>query len=198
MQLLNVSTLPIYLPFDQAHVPFGDPFEDASITSSVTAIVTLPGYDAPIAGQGLIFSDLTGSVESASLSAQVLYYIIAPIAGDTFAISATKGGAPLATTAAVAAGAFTAHLVTGETDGVPLPFKPNNTVLAVNQNAFSVTLMGANDKAAPVQGTYGGAPQGPSTLNVIASIAGGSMALVNLSYDWLQTSASGTISLIQN
>ena len=198
MQLLAVSTLPIYLPYDEAHVPFGDPFEDASITSSVTGIVTLPGYDAPVAGQGVLFSDLTaGAIESAGLAVQTIYYVVAPIAGDTFALASSKTTGALSTTAAVAAGAFTAHLVTGETDGVPLPFKPNNTALAVNLNAYPVTLMGASDKSNPTAGNYT-APQGPGTLNVIATVASGAMQLVSLSYDWLQTSASGTVFLLQN
>lgn len=198
MQLLKVSTLPIYLPYDEAHVPFGDPFEDASITSSVTGIVTVPGYDAPLVNDKVLFSDLTaGALESAGLSVQKVYYVAAPIAGDTFALASVANGGALSTTLAVAKGAVTIHLVSDQVDGVPLPFKPNNTALAVNQNAFAVTLMGANDTSAQTPGNYVG-PAGPGTLNVISTVPANSMQLVTLSYDWLQTSASGTVSLIQN
>jgi hypothetical protein len=198
MQLLKVSTLPIYLPYDEAHVPFGDPFEDASITSSATGLVTAPGYDAPAVNDKILFSDLTaGAIESAGLSVQTVYYVAAPISGDSFAIASVAGGGALGTTAAVAAGAFTLHLISDQVDGVPLPFKPNNTALAVNLGANPVTLMGAPDKSNPQPGTYS-APQGPGTLSVIATVPNGAMVLVTINNDWIQASASGTLYLIQN
>jgi hypothetical protein len=197
MQLLKVSTLPIYLPYDEAHVPFGDPFEDASITSAAAGVVTVPGYDAPVLNDRVLFSDLTpGAMESAGLAVQTVYYVVAPSA-DTFELASVPSGTGLPTLAAVAKGSVTVHLISGQVDGVPLPFKPNNTALAVNQNAYAVTLMGANDTSAQTPGNYVG-PAGPGTLNVISTVPANSMQLVTLSYDWLQTSASGVVSLIQN
>jgi hypothetical protein len=199
MQLLNVTTLPIYLPYDTAHVPFGDAFEDVSITSSVTAIVTVPGYDAPQLYDRIIFSDLTsGAIESTGLAVQTIYYVQGSIAGDTFAISSTSGGNPLPTLAALVSGSATVHLISGQVDGVTLPFKPGYTVLVENNNPYAVSLYGAPDKNPNLAiGNYQ-PPQGPGAATLIATLTSGQQTLVQLGFDWIYTSASGTLTLQQN
>ncbi len=44
MQILNVTNLPIYLPYDKAPVPFGDPIEGITCTSAAPGVITAPGY----------------------------------------------------------------------------------------------------------------------------------------------------------
>mgnify|MGYP000547166146 CR=1 FL=1 len=64
----------------------------------------------------------------------------------TFNVSATKGGASI-NTAQAATGTITAHLLSNQTYGVVLPFKPGNTVLL--QGAAGLILP-------PVTGTAAG------------------------------------------
>jgi hypothetical protein len=193
MQLLNVSSgLPIYLPYDTAAVPFGDPISDISVTSSTTGVVTAPGY-APVLNDAVQFSASgAGSAVPGGITAFKTYYVIAP-SGDTFSISTAKGGSAVATTD-TGAGLLTLHLVSGEVDGVVIPFKPGNTAVALNIGATNLTLQGASDTNVT---TYGD-PQGPDSWNTIATVNSGTAKLVQLSYDWIRVTSSGTLVLLQN
>lgn len=197
MQILNVAQLPIYLPYDKAAVPFGDPFSDISVTSSTTGIITAPGYDAPAAGDAFQLSaspsGATAGVLPGGTAVATTYYVIAPISGDTFAFSATKGGSAVATTS-TGTGLLTLHLVSGETDGVVIPFKPGYSAIALNLGATNLTLQGASDTNTT---TYGD-PQGPGSWNTIATVNSGTASLVQLSYDWIRSTSSGTLVLLQN
>ena len=103
-------------------------------------------------------------------------------------------------------GTVIVHLLSNQVDGTTIPFKPGNTVLAMNggnagtsvstaANAFAaITLFGAPDLT-----TVYGNPIGPGTWNVISTIAFGAPKLVTLNYDWIVASAStSTLVLLQN
>lgn len=206
MQILNVTTLPIYLPADKAAIPFGDPLSDISVTSSTTAVITAPGY-VPVLNDAVQFSASinssgTAGVLPGGITAATTYYVISP-STDTFSISTTKGGAAVATTS-TGAGLLTLHLVSNQFWGTLGPFKPNNSCVALNLTGSSITLQGAADASAPVPGGTGvnnggyGNPQGPGTWNTIATVASGTATLVTLSYDWIRATSAGTLVLLQN
>lgn len=196
MQLLNVGQLPIYLPYDYAHVPFGDPIEGVTATVAAPGIITVPGYDNPVAGDQIAFTYLSGGSLPAPLTtigstgAVTVYYVVAPISGDTFAVSATKGGSAITTTSA--GSLVVAHLLSGQVDGVTLPFKPGNTVVVENNSGSTLILQGANDANNGV-----GPPQGPGSFSTILSLATGAQGMCQLGYDWIKCN-SGTLSLMQN
>lgn len=199
MQVLSLvsgtTPLPIYLPADIAPVPFGDPLSDVTITSSTTAIVSVPGYDNPQANDAVAFSVVSGNTLASGLTVGAVYYVVAPISGYTFAVSATKGGAAIATTTSTTAGKpATVHLLSKQVYGPNLPFKPGSTAVALNVQTSAQTLQGASD----VNSGFGN-PGGPGSFSTIATVAGGSAQLVTLSADWIQVSATaGGLILLQN
>jgi hypothetical protein len=199
MQLLNVSTLPIFLANDEAHAPFGDPFNDATITSnSAGAVITVPGYDSPTAGDLVVFTAEATYTLASGLAVGTVYYVVSP-SGDTFSVSATSGGSAIGTTTSNStAGQVTVHLVSDQVDGVTIPFKSGNSAIALNLSGASITLQGAPDKL--ITGAWGtfGVPGGPGTWSTIATIASGAAALVLLSSDWIRVTSSGTLLLLQN
>lgn len=214
----TAGTAPIYLPYDLAPVPFGDPLA-ASWTAATPTVVTVPGYtpangDAialSIAGTSGFLSSLSGLT---TISAQLnTTYYASSASGQTFTLSTQKASAAtpagvlsMITTGMQLGGQNFVHLLSNQIDGPLLPFKPGNTVLAMNGGAIagtgtlvgSITLMGAADKSATlVTGTYG-APLGPSTFSVIATIGFGTPKLVQLSNDWIvATGSTSTLILIQ-
>lgn len=203
MQLLAVTALPIYLPADKAPVPFGDPLSDATITLASPGVFTVPGY-APTVGDAISFSipvpippAAAGTLPVAVTVGTVYYVQALSGAAGGFNISATKGGAAI-NTATASTGVITAHLLSGETYGVTLPFKPGNTVLVENNSGGTLVLQGAPD--VNVNGTWGsyGNPGGPGTFVTLATLVAGQQALVNLSQDWIRLSSAGTLWLIQN
>jgi|GEM_PF-6917135 len=124
MQILNVTNLPIYLPGDKAPLPFGDPFEDATATAASPGVFQVPGYDNPVAGDSLAFTFLAGGSIPGGINPAQTYYVVNPTAGaGTFNVAATKGGTAINTTSTGAS--LVAHLLSGEVDGVTLPFKPH-------------------------------------------------------------------------
>jgi hypothetical protein len=211
-----VSALPVYLPYDSAVVPFGDPFNDVTITSSTTAVVTVPGY-TPVAGQIVGFTATSGNTIASGIngyapagysssgaggSASGLYYIVAPISGNTFAVSATKGGSAVATTTSnSASGQVVIHLLSLQVDGTLRPFKPGATVVAMNIGATNVTLQGASDvnELGPGQVYPSGKnpPGGPGVYSTLATVNSGTAALVVLQADWINASG-GSLILLQN
>jgi len=214
-----LGTQPIYLPTGLAPIPFGDPFA-ASLTAATPSVVTVPGYfpsngDAiaiSIAGTSGFLTSLAG-LTTISLQPNVTYYV-SSASGQTFTLSTIKASA--ATPATVLASITTlgqfggmpfVHLLSNQPDGTLVPFESGATVLAMNGGAVagtgtlvgSVTLMGAADKNSTLAtGSYG-APLGPSTFSVIATIGFGTPKLVQLSNDWIvATGSTSTLILLQN
>jgi hypothetical protein len=213
------GTQPIYLPYDKAPIPFGDPLA-ATWTAATPTVVTVPGYlptngDAvalSIAGTSGFLTSLAGLT---TISAQLnTTYYVSSATNDTFTLSTQKASAAtpagvlsMITTGMQLGGQDFVHLLSNQVDGTTLPFKPDNTVLAMNGGAVagtgvitgSITLMGAPDlNTTLATGTYG-APLGPGTYSVIATIAFGAPKLVQLSYDWIvATGSTSTLILIQN
>ena len=196
MQILNVTNLPIYLPLDKAPVPFGDPINGVSATVATPGIITIPDY-APTVNDAVSFSFQSGGSLPAPLVVGTTYYVQGSISGNGAAFSATKGGAAITTT--TAGSLITAHLVSGETDGVVLPFKPGWTVVVENNTGGTLVLQGAADVnvAAPGTNTYN-PPGGPGTWNTIVSVTANNRALAQLTYDWIRVSTAATLTLVQN
>jgi hypothetical protein len=194
MQVLNVTLLPIYLPYDVAPVPFGDPFSDATITLASPGVVSVPGY-VPVNGQAIVFSiPVGGGTLPAAIVAGTTYFIVGAVpATGAFNVSATKGGAAI-NTATASTGIVTAHLVSAEVDGVVLPFKTGNTVVVMNLTGGSLTLQGAPD----LNTTQYGNPQGPGAFVTLAVVPATSAALAQLSQDWIRVSTAATLVLLQN
>lgn len=197
MQLFNASKLPIYLPYDRAPVPFGDPFSDATMTSAAPAVFTVQGYN-PLLNDKVALSATPPAVLDTAFVAGVVYYAVnITTAAGTFSLSTVANGTGQPTlTSATAAAPLTVHLVSDETDGVPLPFKPNNTVVAMNLSTATVFLETAPDLNTT---TYGN-PKGPGTATVLATVLPGTAQLVTLNNDWMLTTSvgPGTLVLLQN
>jgi hypothetical protein len=220
------GTQPIYLPYDKAPVPFGDPLA-ATLTAATPTVVTVPGY-APTRGDAVAFSpsngfltSLSGTLSTIGIVGNTTYYVTS-VSGDTFSLttqkaaavdyplsSITTGGNNINVLATQALQPFV-HLLSNQPDGPTIPFKPNNTVLAMNGGFAgaiatgsagygAITLMGAPDMNTTLAtGSYG-APLGPSTFAVIATIGFGTPKLVTLSSDWIVASGStATLILLQN
>lgn len=204
MQLFNLTaSLPVYLPYDHAHVPFGDPFNDVTITSSTTAAVTVPGY-VPTVNDAVMFSVNSGGTIASGISSNFVYYVLAILSSSTgaFSLASSKGGSAIATTTSNStSGAVTIHLLSNQVDGSLQPFKSGAQVVAINLGTTNVTLQGAADKNELAPGSIypAGAnpPGGPSTYSTIATVNSGTAALVSLSYDWINASG-GNLILLQN
>lgn len=191
MQILSVSNLPIYLPYDKAPVPFGDAIEGVTCTAAAPGVVTAPGY-VPVNGDAVALSYTAGGSMPAPLVAGQTYYVVAA-ANDTFEVSATKGGSAITTTTTGAN--LVLHLLSNQVDGVVLPFKPGNTVEVAG--AAGLILQGASDSnvAAPGQGYN--PPSGPGAWNTIATIPASGSILATLNYDWIRVSTAASLVLRQ-
>jgi hypothetical protein len=218
------GTQPIYLPYDKAPVPFGDPLA-ASLTAATPTVVTVPGYlptngDAvsiSVAGTSGFLTSLSG-LSTISFQLNTTYYV-SSASGDTFTLSTVKANAasPAFVYAAITTlgqfgGQPFVHLLSNQVDGTFVPFKSGATALAMNGGAVSgtgsstlaVTILGAPDlNTVLATGTYG-APLGPNALgttgwNVIGTIGFGAPKLVTLGYDWIvATGSTSTLILLQN
>jgi hypothetical protein len=205
MQILNLASgLPVYLPYDIAHVPFGDPFNDVTITSSHGLLAgNVPGY-AYNANDLVMFSVNSGNTIAGNVSANFVYYVVASADGaNIFNIAVTKSGAPVGwtTTSNYPSGQVVAHLISNQVDGTVAPFKSGASCVALNLGSNPVWLVSAAD-------TYGGTPGvvpalgqtppgGPGAFSVVAALAAGAAALVTLNNDWIKAS-NGAIVLLQN
>ena len=203
---------PIYLPYDKAPVPFGDPLA-ATVTSANPGVFTVPGY-LPTLNDAVSFTiqGTTGFLSTLAGLATVgqpstTYYVVSP-STDTFELSTAKGGTAVSIVSTMAqnGGTVIVHLLSNQVDGTTIPFKPGNTVLAMNggnagtsvstaANAFaSINLYGAADLT-----TVYGNPIGPGTWDLITTVAFGAPKLVTLTYDWIVASVStSTLILLQN
>lgn len=222
----------IYLPYDKAPVPFGDPLA-ATVTSAGSGsgaaggVFTVPGY---LAANGdavsLSVAGTTGFLSTLSLVTSQAQpnttYYVSSASGATFSISTQKASAAappgvIAVTSTLGqnGGQLFVHLLSNQVDGTTLPFKPNNTVLAMNGGGAmlmgtssavlnAITLFGAPDVSTVLAtGSYGAplGPNGSATTGwaVIATIGFGAPKLITLNYDWIVASGStGTLVLIQN
>lgn len=215
------GTQPIYLPYDKAPVPFGDPLA-ATLTAATPSIVTVPGYiptvgDAvslSVAGTSGFLTSLAG-LTTVSGQLNTTYYVAGISATNTFTLGTQKStltSISMITTLAQFGGQVFVHLLSNQVDGTTLPFKPNNTVIAMNGGAVSgtgsstlpITILGAPDlNTVLATGTYG-APLGPNAAgttgwNVIGTVSFGAPKLVQLNYDWIvATGSTSTLILIQN
>lgn len=215
----TAGTSPIYLPYGIAPVPFGDPLA-ASWTAATPTVVTVPGYtptngDAvalSIAGTSGFLSTLTGLT---TISAQLnTTYYVSSASGQTFTLSTQKASAAtpagvlsMITTGMQLGGQDFVHLLSNQVDGTLCPFESGATVLAMAFGATlgtgagngAITLFGASDKSTTLStGTFG-APLGPNTFAVIATVGVGAPKLVVLGFDWIVASGTtGTLVLIQN
>lgn len=195
MQLLNVTNLPIALFLDKAPIPFGDPIEGVVATIASPGVINVPGYDAPAVGDSLAFTFLAGGSMPAPLVAGTPYYVVTIVSAalGTFNVSATKGGSAINTTSAGAS--VVAHLLSGQVDGVTLPFKTSNTVLVENNSGGALTLQSTNDLNGGV-----GPSQGPNTAAwaTLVAVPAGGQVLAQLNNDWIRVSTAATLALIQN
>ena len=229
----------IYLPYDKAPVPFGDPYA-ATVTSAGSGsgaaggVFTVPGYTNVANGDAVSLSVAgpftssapagfngflsTLSAVTSQAQANTTYYV-SSASGSTFSIATQKATAAappgviaVTTTLGNYGGQLFVHLLSNQADGTTLPFKPGNTVLAMNlptsafttTNQLAITLFGVNDvNSTLATGSYG-APLGPNGSattgwNVIATIGAGQPKLLQLSYDWIVASGStNTLVMIQN
>lgn len=194
MQVLSVTNLPIYLPYDKAPVPFGDPISDAAITLASPGVVTVPGY-VPTNNDAIAFSiPVGGGTLPAAIVAGTVYFVVSAVpATGAFSVAATKGGAAI-NTATASTGIITAHLLSNEVDGVFCPFKTGATVVVMNLTGGSLTLQGAPD----LNLTQYGNPQGPGVYVTLAVVPATSAALAQLSQDWIRVSTAATLVLLQN
>ena len=143
----TVSTaLAIYLPYDKAPVPFGDPLA-GTVTSAAIAVFTVPGYkptnrDAvslSIAGGGAGNTLSTGGLATTMAQVNVTYYVCsASASAETFSLTTNKAAGsdyPVATLSTgggyLLTGQLFVHLLSNQVDGTTIPFKPGNTVVAL-------------------------------------------------------------------
>lgn len=198
MQLMNLTAgLPVYLPYDKAPVPFGDPFNDVTITSASPGSVVIAGYQ-PTVNDAIAFTANGANTVASGIAAGTTYFVAAvTTATGAFTVATGKGGSAVNTTTSNTIGQVTAHLLSQETDGALIPFKPNNSVVALNLTGTNATLYGGNDNNGSVPGSYVQAPAGVTVWSVIATVNSGTAKLVTLGNDWILASASGLV-LMQN
>jgi hypothetical protein len=210
MQLLAITNLPIYLPYDKAQLPAGDPIPGVTATAAAPGVFTFADTYTPANGDAIALTFAVGGSLPAPLTvtpngtttfgnpgtALAIYYAVGA-SGQTCNLAATKGGAAITTT--TTGSLITAHLMSGQVDGVTLPFKPGYTVLVENNSGGTLVLQGAPDtgQGAPGTNTYN-PPAGPGTFVTLATLTAGAQTLVNLSFDWIRVSTAGTLFLQQN
>ena len=217
------GTTPIYLPYDKAPVPFGDPLA-GTVTSAAIAVFTVPGYyptnrDAvslSIAGGGAGNTLSTGGLATTMAQVNTTYYV-ASASGDTFSLTSNKAAGsdyPVATLSTgggyLLTGQLFVHLLSNQVDGTTIPFKPGNTAVAFNGGLNTASL--ATGAGNPVINIYGspdlnttlatgtyGAPLGPSGWVLITTVAFGCPKPVVIQYDWLAAAGStASLILLQN
>lgn len=193
MQALNVTNLPIYLPYDVAELPFGDPIQGAAFTLASPSVVSVPGY-VPVNGAALAFVVTGAGVLPVAFVANVTYFVVgANAATGAFNLAATRGGAAI-NAASASTAPVTARLLSAQVDGVTLPFKTTGSVVVLNPTAGALVLQQAPD----LNVTTFGLPQGPGAFTTLASVPALSAAVVVLQNDWIRVSTAATLVLLQN
>lgn len=199
MKVLQVGIFPIYLPYDKAPVPFGDPIEGVTATSAAPGVISTPGTYVPVVNDAVSLTFLAGGSMPTGLTYGQQYYVqsATQTAGIwTFTLSATKGGAAITTSSTGAS--LVLHLLSGEVDGVTLPFKSGGTVVVENNTAGSLTLQGAFDTGQATPGNGYNPPSGPGSFFTLAVVGAGGAAECVLQADWIRVSTNGTLILQQN
>lgn len=193
MKVLSVTTLPIYLPYDVAPIPFGDVFLNVSATANASAsIFTVPGY-VPAANDAVAFSNPGGNLDS-NINVGQQYYTV-NVSGDTFQVAATKGGAAIL--GAGASNGIAVHLLSNQTDGTVQPFKTGFTVVVLNMTSGTLLLQGATDANQAAPGAGYNPASSPGSFSTLVSVPASSAKEVVLSKDWINANANGLV-LIQN
>lgn len=209
----TAGTTPIYLPFNVAPLPFGDPWSDVTMTAATPSVITVAGM-TPVQSSLVSFSvgggAVLGTLTSLTVSANQVYYVTS-ISGQTFSVSTISSGTPLnAFTTGLQAGTaslITLHTLSSQPDGPVCPFESGATVLAMaygptlgtGTGNTAITLFGAADKSSTTTTAAYGTVLGPSTFSVIATVGVGTPKLVVLSNDWIVASGTtGTLVLLQN
>ena len=196
MQILNMlANQWVYTVTDVAPIPFGDPFQGSATSSTAAVVFTVVGYQST-SGDAVTLSQEAGGFLDTAFTVGKIYYVVSP-STDTFELSATKGGSAIAAASTTASSLVSVHLVSNQVDGTVIPFKPGNTVVALNLSTYSVSLYGAPDASAPTPGNYT-YPTGPGTAVSMATVAAGAAALVQLNYDWIKCSSTAGCVLLQN
>lgn len=210
----------VYLPYDAAPIPFGDPLV-ATMTNATGTVVTIPGYQPATndalsfsysgAGASLIGTQVYAGSLASTFNFNVVYYATptSTSAPWTFTLSTRVSGSGVTSvsnwlTAVTGSQSIVAHLLSNQSDGPKTPFKTGATVLAMNlptsafttTNQLAITLFGTNDVSsilatAPASGFPMG-PNGSATTgwSVIATIGAGQPKLISLNYDWIVASGS--------
>lgn len=213
MRVLNLTNLPIYLPYDKAPVPFGDPIPGVTATAAAPGVFTAADTYTPANGDVIAFTFPTGGSLPAPLTVTptaggagpafgtpgqpyALYYVVGA-SGQTFNVSYTKGGAAITTTTTGAN--FVVHLMSNEVDGVTLPFKAGATVVVENNTGGALHIQGATDTGVAAPGQGYNPPAGPGAFTVFdVTIPAGGAAEVVLIADWIRVSTAATLILQQN
>lgn len=190
MRVLNVSNAaPAYLPWGKASLPFGDVLGGVTCTSASPGVVTSVGY-TPANGDVVSLSFTAGGSIPTGLTAGTPYFVVGA-SGQTFQLSATKGG-PAINTSSTGSNLIL-KLLSAQQDGPVRPFKPTAGFVIANTSAGALVLQGAPD-AAP--GPY---PTGPGAwVDIVSVPAGGFVGLDAFNYDWIRVKTSGTLALLQN
>lgn len=171
-------------PLDLAQEPEvgGD---DIPVTVTVTiaspGVFTAPADYIPVNTNRVKLST-TGALPT-GLTAGTTYYVVAA-SGRTFELSATSGGSAINTSGSQS-GVHTAHLNSGEIASaiVPIPFKPEYTVVVSNTTAGSLVLQDSDDNV-----TYG----------TLATVAAGEYQKVQLRKRYIKVSTAATLYLLGN
>lgn len=209
----TASVLPIYLPFNVAPLPFGDPWSNVTMTAATPSVITVAGF-TPVQNSLVSFTTGSGAVlgtlTSLTVCAGQVYYVTS-ISGQTFGVTTVANGTALnAYTTGLQAGTaslITMHTLSNQSDGPVNPFETTANALAFAFGATlgtgagnaAITLMGAVDKSSTVTTAAYGTVLGPNAWNVIATVGVGQPKLVNFNYDWIcAVGSTGTLALIQN
>lgn len=195
MQVLTLQKqLPVYLPYDLAPVPFGDPFTGINTDTATSSTFTVPGYQ-PTNGDAVQVFQGAGGALAASFTAGQVYYVVGAAANSSsFNLATTVGGTGLiGSTRSTGLNVNVLKAAAANALGPALPFKPNWSVVALNTTSTSVTLLGAADSGQnlPGAGPFN-PPAGPGTYAVLATVAAGAAQVVQLTADWIMASAFGT------
>lgn len=202
MQVLNVTNLPIYLPYDKAPLPFGDVFDDGSATFASPAVFTAVGY-VPTVGDAVGISVDAGGQLDANFTVGQRYFVVSSPGNNTFTLSATKGGAAI-NAAAITGTNLAIHLLSNQVDGTTAPFKSGAVAVVFNLSGGTLVLQSAPDSG--TSGQYG-RPAGPGAWTTVkfanglaggGSVGAGAAALVQLDNDWIRCSTAATLVLLQN
>jgi hypothetical protein len=192
--MLQLTNAPVYLPWNTSQLPFGDVLGGITCTSAAPGVVTSVGY-TPKLNDAVSLTFTAGGSIPTGLTAGTTYYVVSP-SGQTFSLSATKGGGAITTSSTGAN--LILHLLSGQFDGTTQPFDSGGSAVCINMTAGSLVLQGAPDASVATAAGFPGYPTGPGTYATIATIPALSMAMVTLSADWIRVSTAANLWLLQN